>query len=244
MNSEILREMRQKKVALTLRVKSLCRKSTCRFQWGILLLSPVRQPDDTGFLEGLTPSARRHLPPRPACRLQLSGAIDTIPTNLPVSAIQEGDLTMLRSLVICLLSLTAVSATGLAGDRFYFPDYVFAPPQVYYAAPIVSYQPAYAVPMPALSYQTYGVPSVPVSTVSYSTQYYAPLVPTISPAPWVAMPRVATYGYYAPRTTVIAPAIYSAPAYYGYRGHRYHGRRYRGVEIEIERDGDIEIDYR
>ena len=80
--------------------------------------------------------------------------------------------------------------------------------------------------------------------MSYSTQYHTPLVPTVSPVSHVAVPRVATYGYYAPRTTVIAPAVYSPPAYYGYRGRRHHGRRFRGVEIEFERDGDVEIIYR
>ena len=170
---------------------------------------------------------------------------ESLPGAQLLISLSKGDQTMVRFYLACVLALSAVSATAVAGDHYYFPGHVFASPQVVYAAPVVSYQPAYVVPTPVVGFHAFGVPSVPVSTVSYSTQYYAPLVPTVSTVSYVAVPRVATYGYYAPRTTVIAPAIYAAPAYYGgYRGHRYHGRRFRGVEIEFERDGDIEIDYR
>ncbi len=150
---------------------------------------------------------------------------------------------MLRTLMACVLSLAAVSTTAVAGDRFYFPGHVFAPPVVY-AAPVVSWQPAYAVPTATMTFHDYGAQSVPVSKVSYSTEYYTPLVPTVSTVTYVAAPRVVPIGYYAPRTMVIAPAVYAAPVSYGYRGLRRHGRRFRGVEIEFERDGDIEIDYR
>jgi hypothetical protein len=135
---------------------------------------------------------------------------------------------MLRNLFLCLIGLASVTATAQAGDHYYFPGYAFAPSPVLYAAPVVSYQPAYVVPTPFVTVQSY-----PVTTVAYSTQYYAPMVPSVPVVP------VTYSSYYAPRA-VVAPAVYAVPGYYG-RGHH---RRFRGVEIEIERDGDIEIDYR
>ncbi len=130
---------------------------------------------------------------------------------------------MLRRIALTMMAVVAVSAFAKAGDRFYFPGHVFAPPVVY-AAPVVAYQPAYVVPTPVVAVQT-----VPVTTVSYSTHYYAPVVPVV--------PTVATY--YAARP-VVSPVVYGGPVYVG----RRHFRPYRGVEIEFERDGDIEIDYR
>ena len=132
---------------------------------------------------------------------------------------------MLRHFMSCIIAVGAVSAAAQAGDHYYFPGYAFAAPPVVYAAPVVSYQPAYVVP----SMSVVSVHSYPVSTVGYSTSYYAPMVPTVAVAP---SPFAAYYG---------VPAAYAVPGYYRRHGHF---RRYRGVEIEIERDGDIEIDYR
>ena len=77
------------------------------------------------------------------------------------------------------------------------------------------YQPAYVVPT-----MTYAVTQVPVTTVSYSTSYFAPLVPMV-PA------------YYAPAAVYAAP-VYAAPVYaapvYGY-GHRVHSH------LNIHRNG-------
>lgn len=129
---------------------------------------------------------------------------------------------MLRHLLTCCVALVAASGASQAGDHFYFPRHVFAGPPVVYAAPVVSYQPAYVVPTGFVSVQSF-----PVTTMAYSTQYFAPVVP------------VAHTAYYAPQT-VVAPA-YVAPGYFGRHG-RY--RSFRGVEVEFERDGDIEIDYK
>lgn len=137
---------------------------------------------------------------------------------------------MLRHFMTCLIAVAALSAAAQAGDHYYFPGYAFAAPPVVYAAPAVSYQPAYVVP----STSVVSVHSYPVSTVAYSTSYYAPMVPTVAVAP---SPFIAYYS--AP--AVVAPAVYAVPGYYRHNGHF---RRYRGVEVEIERDGDIEIDYR
>jgi hypothetical protein len=143
---------------------------------------------------------------------------------------QREAFTMLRHFMSCIIAVAAVSAAAQAGDHYYFPGYAFAAPPVVYAAPVVSYQPAYVVP----SMSVVSVHSYPVSTVGYSTSYYAPMVPTVAVAP---SPFAAYYG--AP--AVVAPAAYAVPGYYRRHGHF---RRYRGVEVEIERDGDIEIDYR
>jgi hypothetical protein len=148
-----------------------------------------------------------------------------------VVTLREGIKRMFKRLVLSCVAMIAVSAAATAGDRYYFPSHVFAQPVVY-AAPVVAYQPAYVVPTPVVAVQT-----VPVTTVSYSTHYYAPLVPTVAV-------------YYAARPAVVSPVVYSAPVYSApvyarpvYAGRR-HFRPYRGVEIEFERDGDIEIDYR
>lgn len=132
---------------------------------------------------------------------------------------------MFKRFVLSCVVMVAASAAATAGDRYYFPSHVFAQPVVY-AAPVVAYQPAYVVPTPVVAVQ-----SVPVTTVSYSTQYYAPVVPTVT-------------SYYAARPAVVSPVVYSAPVYARPVYGRRHFRPYRGVEIEFERDGDIEIDYR
>ncbi len=139
---------------------------------------------------------------------------------------------MLRHVMTCVFALGSLAATAEAGHHYYFPSHAFAGPPVVYAAPVVSYQPAYVVPSSFVSVQSY-----PVSTVTYSTQYYAPMVPTVSTVAVAAFPTAA---YYAPRP-VLTPVGYVAPGYYGRHGHY---RRFRGVEVEIERDGDIEIDYK
>ncbi len=126
---------------------------------------------------------------------------------------------MLRHLLVCTFAVAVLSVTAQAGDYYHFPAYAFSGPPVY-AVPVVSYQPAYVVPTAQF------VATYPVTTVAYSTQYYAPMVPIV-PA------------YYAP-ARVVSP-VYVAPGYYGRHG-RY--RSLRRVEVEFERDGDIEIDYR
>jgi hypothetical protein len=78
------------------------------------------------------------------------------------------------------------------------------------------------------------VHAYPVGTVSYATHYYAPMVPVASHVSWVTAPVTVV------RPTVVAPLV--APVVY--RRPYYRPRRFRGMEIEIERDGDIEIDYR
>lgn len=127
---------------------------------------------------------------------------------------------MLYRIAFIVMTAVAASASVEAGDHFYFPGYPYAPPVVY-AAPVVAYQPAYVVPTPVVTVQTF-----PVTAVSYSTHYFAPVVPTVAP-------------YYVARP-VYSPVVYGAPIHMG----RRHFRPYRGVEIEFERDGDIEIDYR
>jgi hypothetical protein len=134
---------------------------------------------------------------------------------------------MSKHLMAFGLALFAACSSAVAGDRFYFSHRTFVAPPVVYAAPAVVYQPAYVVPTPTVT-----VASYPVSTVTYSTQYFAPMVPmVVAPAPVIAAPV-----YAAP--VVIPSRAYVVPA----RHARL--RRYRGVEVEFERDGDIEIDYR
>ncbi|MEJ7590009.1 MAG: hypothetical protein WKF77_00520 [Planctomycetaceae bacterium] len=107
---------------------------------------------------------------------------------------------MARHLIFCVLAFTGAMGTTNAGHFFHH----YRSPV--YVAPVMVYQPAYVVPN-----VTYAVTQVPVTTVSWSTSYYAPLVPTV-PA------------YYAPATVHAAP-VYAAPVYpvpaYGY-GHRVH----------------------
>ena len=137
---------------------------------------------------------------------------------------------MTKHLLAFGLMLFVASSSVFAGDRFYFSHQVFVAPPVVYGAPVVAYQPAYVVPTPTVT-----VASYPVSTVTYSTHYYAPMVPVV-PAAVVATPVIA-----AP--VVASPVILPARGYVVPVRHR-HFRRFRGVEVEFERDGDIEIDYR
>ncbi|MFO0974909.1 MAG: hypothetical protein U0996_00855 [Planctomycetaceae bacterium] len=137
---------------------------------------------------------------------------------------------MTKHLMAFGLILVGVCSSAVAGDRFYFSHRTFVAPPVVYGAPVVAYQPAYIVPTPTVT-----VASYPVSTVTYSTHYFAPMVPvvptTVVAAPVVAAPVVAS-------PVILPTRTYVVPARHG----RF--RRYRGVEVEFERDGDIEIDYR
>lgn len=105
---------------------------------------------------------------------------------------------MIRHLLICALSFAAFSATADAGHhhRHFYPV-VVSP--VVYAAPVVAYQPAYVVPT-----TTVAVHSYPVGAVTYSTQYYAPMVPVAAAYPVVP-------AYYGPPVSVVAPAAYAVP---------------------------------
>lgn len=123
---------------------------------------------------------------------------------------------MLKQMLLTIGLMLSFSETAAAGDRFYFPSHAFAGPAVVYVPPVVAYQPAYVVPTPVVVAAPYPV---------YTTQYYAPLVP------------IATGPVYAPRAV-------AAPVYLGRRHYHRPPRGYRGVEIEFERDGDIEIDYK
>ena len=116
---------------------------------------------------------------------------------------------MARNLIFCVLAFFGTIGTTNAGHFFHYH------PRPVFAAPVVVYQPAYVVPT-----MTYAVTQVPVTTVSYATSYYAPLVPMV-PA------------YYAPAAVYAAP-VYAAPVYavpaYGY-GHRVHSH------LNVHRNG-------
>lgn len=114
---------------------------------------------------------------------------------------------MVRQLIFCVLAFAGTIGTSNA-DPFYLhrPHPVFAQPVMAYA-PVMTYQPAYVVPT-----ATYAVSHVPVTTVTYATSYYAPLVPTVAVAPVVYRRPV----YTAP---VYAAPVYAAPAYYGQSLH-------------------------
>ena len=140
---------------------------------------------------------------------------------------------MIRQLISCVLFVVALSATAAAGDHYHFPGHVYAVPHVVYAAPVVAYQPAYVVPTSFVTVQSY-----PFGPVTYSTQYFAPLVPTV--ASYAVVPAVVP-AYYAAPTAIVTPAVYPVPVYYG-RGFRHH--RHGVTRIEYERDGDIEIRHR
>ncbi|MEY2727235.1 MAG: hypothetical protein RLZZ458_3102 [Planctomycetota bacterium] len=121
---------------------------------------------------------------------------------------------MLRQIFAACCVLAAACGTANAGDRIFLHH-----GGMYVHSPVYVH-PAYAVPVAPVVY------SAPV------WHYPAPVVVhpvAVAPAPV----------YYSP---YYAPAVVPAPVYY-YRGHRGF-RPYRGVEIEFERDGDIEIDYR
>lgn len=121
---------------------------------------------------------------------------------------------MARQLIFCVLAFAGTISTSNA-DPFYLyhPRPVFAQPVMAYA-PVTTYQPAYIVPT-----ATYAVSHFPVTTVSYSTSYYAPLVPTVAVAPVVYSLPVYTHPAYAPRfyTAPSYPTpVYAVPAYYGH----------------------------
>jgi len=126
---------------------------------------------------------------------------------------------MARNLIFCVLAFAG--AIGTANADHFFHHY----PSPVYVAPVMMYQPAYVVPT-----VTYAVTQVPVMTVSYSTSYYAPLVPMIpayyAPAAVYAAPVYAARIYEA---RVYAAPVYAAPVY-GY-GHRMHSR------LNIHRNG-------
>ncbi|MBC7967036.1 MAG: hypothetical protein H7Z17_14050 [Fuerstia sp.] len=116
---------------------------------------------------------------------------------------------MARHLVFCVLAFVGGIATTNA-DHF-----LLYQPRPVVAVPMVVYQPAYVVPT-----VSYAVTQAPVTTVSYTTSYYAPLVP-------------AAAAYYVPATVQAAPVyavpVYSAPVY-GY-GHRVHSH------LNVHRNG-------
>ena len=115
--------------------------------------------------------------------------------------------TMTRQLIFCVLAFAGTIGTSNADPfHLYHPRPVFAQPVVAYA-PVMTYQPAYIVPT-----ATYTVSHVPVTTVTYSTSYYAPLVPTVAVAPVVYSPPV----YAVPVHTT---PVYVAPAYYRHSVH-------------------------
>ncbi len=114
---------------------------------------------------------------------------------------------MARHLIFCVLAFAGAMGTANAGHFFHhYPSPV-------YVASVMVYQPAYVVPT-----VTYAVTQVPVTTVSYSTSYYAPLVP-MRPAYYAPAAVYAAPVYAAP---VYAVPTYSVPAYgYGHRVHRH-----------------------
>lgn len=136
---------------------------------------------------------------------------------------------MVRQLIFCLLAFAGTIGTSNA-DPFYLhhPRPVFAQPVMAYA-PVTMYQPAYVVPT-----ATYSVSHVPVTTVTYSNSYYAPLVPTVAVAPVVvsrpvystsvyAAPVYSTPAYSTPvyAAPVYATPVYAAPRYYGHSVHSH-----------------------
>lgn len=116
---------------------------------------------------------------------------------------------MARHLFLCVVAFAAMVGTTNADPyRPLRPRQVFVQQPVAAYAPVVAYQPAYVVPT-----LSYSVSHVPVTTVSYSTGYYAPLVPTVAMAPVVyARPM-----YVAP---VLTP-VYVAPVYGGHSVHSH-----------------------
>lgn len=128
---------------------------------------------------------------------------------------------MVRQLIFCILAFAGTMGTSNA-DPFYLyhPRPVFAQPVMGYA-PVVAYQPAYVVPI-----ATYAVSQVPVTTVTYSTGYYAPLVPMVGVAPVLYSPPVYPAPVYA--APVYAAPVYAAPVYYGRSLHSHLNVRRNG----------------
>ena len=116
---------------------------------------------------------------------------------------------MARHLIFCVLAFAGAIGTTNA-DHF-----LLYQPRPVVAVSVVAYQPAYVVPT-----VSYAVAQAPVTTVSYTTSYYAPLVPMAA-------------AYYAPAAVqsvpVYAVPVYSAPVY-GY-GHRVHSH------LNVHRNG-------
>ncbi len=120
---------------------------------------------------------------------------------------------MIRQLIFCVLAFAGTIGTSSADPfHLYHPRPVFVQPVMAYA-PVMTYQPAYVVPT-----ATYAVSHVPVTTVAYSTSYYAPLVPTVAVAPVYATPAYASRVYAAP---VYATPVYAAPVRYGHSVHSH-----------------------
>ena len=119
---------------------------------------------------------------------------------------------MVRQLIFCVLAFAGTIGTSNA-DPFYLyhPRPVFAQPVMAYA-PVTTYQPAYVVPT-----ATYAVSQAPVTTVTYSTSYYAPMVQTVAVAPVVVSRPVYAAPVYS--TPVYATPVYAAPVYYGQSVH-------------------------
>lgn len=119
---------------------------------------------------------------------------------------------MIRYAVVFILASFASVETTNAGH--FFPHR----PQIVIAAPVVAYQPAYVVPVATYAVTT----NVPVTSVSYATSYYAPLVPMVGVVPVAVAP------------VVYAPPVYVAPVYplpvYGY-GNSFHSR------LNVHRNG-------
>lgn len=116
---------------------------------------------------------------------------------------------MARQLFLCVLAFASMVGT-INADPFYFvrPRQMFVQQPVVAYAPVVTYQPAYVVPT-----MTYSVSHVPVTTVSYSTSYYVPLVPMVATAPVIyARPMYVT--------PVLTP-VYLAPVYGGHGVHSH-----------------------
>lgn len=128
---------------------------------------------------------------------------------------------MVRSSLILVLSLMIAAGTVQGSDYFYYSGGVVGPPV--YGVPAVSYQPAYVVPTPVVAMHPY-----PVSAVSYSTHYFAPLVPSPAVVP-AAVPA-----YYAP-SPVISPWGGTIDSHGRYRSFR---------RINVQPDGDIIIRFR
>jgi len=134
---------------------------------------------------------------------------------------------MIRQLVLFTLSVAA-TLSSVQADHFYY-----APRPVVFAAPVVAYQPAYVVPT-----ATYAVTQYPVTTVSYGTSYFAPVVPVsayyapvVYSQPYV-VPVYSTPVYAAP---FYAAPVYAAPYYAGYQSvhGRLHVHRYGGYNYHL-----------
>ena len=120
--------------------------------------------------------------------------------------IKKEVVTMARHLIFCVLAFAGtISASNADPFHLYHPRPVFAQPVVAYA-PVATYQPAYIVPT-----ATYAVSHFPVTTVTYSNSYYAPMVPTVP----------VYYSLPVYRAPVYATPVYAAPVYFGHRVHSH-----------------------